>query len=100
MRYSKDLIVAVKYLYEKGFRSSEIARRLGVSPFTVRNVISILKKGPKVKEFVWKDRAGNKVVLRVPENIYNVLEYLRGKRIVKYTREILGIAMPTILFMR
>jgi len=77
MRYSEELIKAVKYLYEKGFKSTEIAKRLDTSPFTVRNVISILNKKPKMKEFVWINQAKTiKIILRVPENIYRALERL------------------------
>jgi len=79
VRSSEDLIAAVKYLYEKDFRTSEIARRLDVSPFTVRNVISILKKKPKMKEFVWESVLGSKIIIRAPENVYNTLMFLDKK---------------------
>jgi len=49
MGYSEDLVKAVKYLYEKGLKTTEIAKRLDVSPFTVRNIISILNRRSKVK---------------------------------------------------
>ena len=43
--YSEDTIVAVKYLVEKGItRSSEIARRLDISPFTANNIKRILRE--------------------------------------------------------
>lgn len=45
MSYSEELIAAVKLLLRKGItRSTEIARRLEVSPFTVRNVKKILRE--------------------------------------------------------
>ncbi|MHC1628070.1 MAG: transposase [Candidatus Nezhaarchaeales archaeon] len=89
MRYSEELIAAVKYLYERGFRSSEIAKRLDVSPFTIRNIISLLNKKPKMKEFIWVARSGNGVVIKAPENVHDVLERLREKVILW---EIIGIA--------
>ena len=46
--YNEDLIHAVKYLSEKGYRTTEIARRLNVSPFTVRNIKQyVLRKREK-----------------------------------------------------
>lgn len=43
--YHDDLIKAVEYLMRKGVtRSGEIARRLGISPFTVRNIKYLLRK--------------------------------------------------------
>jgi len=46
-RYSEELVHAVKYLSEKGLNSGEIARRLGISPFTVRNIKYMLRKREK-----------------------------------------------------
>lgn len=45
MRYSEDVIAAVKYLIlKKGVtRSTEIAQRLGISPYTARNIKKILR---------------------------------------------------------
>ena len=44
-RYREELIVAVEYLMRRGItRSGEIAKRLGLSPFTVRNIKLILKR--------------------------------------------------------
>ena len=43
--YHDDLIKAVEYLMRKGVtRSGEIARRLGISPFTVRNIKYLLRR--------------------------------------------------------
>ena len=43
--YSEDTIAAVKYLVGKGItRSSEIARRLDISPFTANNIKRILRE--------------------------------------------------------
>jgi len=43
--YSEELIVAVDYLMKRGItRCGEIAKRLNVSPFTVRNIKRILRK--------------------------------------------------------
>ena len=43
--YPEDVIIAVKYLMEKGItRSTEIAERLDLSPYTVRNIKRILRK--------------------------------------------------------
>lgn len=44
IKYSEDLIMAVKYLIKKGFNSREIADRLGISPYTVRNIKRILRE--------------------------------------------------------
>ena len=44
-RYREELIMAVSYLINRGItRSGEIAKRLDVSPYTVRNIKSILKR--------------------------------------------------------
>jgi len=43
--YPEDVIIAVKYLMEKGItRSTEIAERLDLSPYTVRNIKKILRE--------------------------------------------------------
>ena len=48
--YSEELVAAVKYLMGKGItRSTEIARRLGISPFTVRNIKYRLQKQKEEK---------------------------------------------------
>lgn len=44
-RYPEELVIAVKWLLYKGVtRSTDIARRLEVSPYTVSNVKRILRK--------------------------------------------------------
>jgi len=43
--YPEELIIAVKWLLHKGVtRSSDIARRLEVSPYTVNNIKTLLRK--------------------------------------------------------
>ncbi|RLG23145.1 hypothetical protein DRN85_09880 [Methanosarcinales archaeon] len=43
--YPEELITAVKWLIYKGVtRSSDIARRLEVSPYTVNNIKTLLRK--------------------------------------------------------
>jgi len=42
--FPEDLIMAVKYLLEKGFNSREVADRLEISPYTVRSIKRILRK--------------------------------------------------------
>lgn len=43
--YPEELITAVKWLIHKGVtRSSDIARRLEVSPYTVSNIKTLLRK--------------------------------------------------------
>ncbi|RLF08531.1 MAG: hypothetical protein DRJ60_00270 [Thermoprotei archaeon] len=51
-KYREELIAAVEYLmkYRGITRNSEIARRLNVSPFTVRNIKQILKRRKARKE--------------------------------------------------
>lgn len=44
IKYPEDLIMAVKYLLEKGFNSREVADRLEISPYTVRNIKRVLRK--------------------------------------------------------
>jgi len=44
-RCAKELVAAVKWLLHKGVtRSTEIARRLEVSPFTINNIKQMLRK--------------------------------------------------------
>ena len=44
-KYSDELIAAVEYLLKQGVtRSTEIAERLGISPFTARNIKSLLRR--------------------------------------------------------
>jgi len=43
--YAPDLIAAVLYLSRKGMKRSEIAKRLDVSPFTVRNILGLVRRG-------------------------------------------------------
>lgn len=43
--YPEELIIAVKWLLHKGItRSGDIARRLEVSPYTVNNIKTLLRK--------------------------------------------------------
>ena len=45
MAYSEELIAAVRYLMSRGIvKTTEIARRLDVSPYTVRNIKQMLKE--------------------------------------------------------
>jgi len=44
IKYSEDLVMTVKYLARKGLNSGKIADILGISPYTVRNIKSILRK--------------------------------------------------------
>jgi len=49
--YSEETIIAVKYLIDKGItRSGEIARRLKLSPYTVRNIKKILRERGLLKD--------------------------------------------------
>jgi len=50
LRYSESLIMAVKYLLEKGFNTREISRRLDVSPNTVRTIKYLLRKQKILKK--------------------------------------------------
>ena len=55
--YSEELITAVKWLLHKGItRSGDIARRLEVSPYTVRNIKTILRKRGEYPEVEPKRR--------------------------------------------
>ena len=50
-RYSDELIAAVEYLLKRGVtRSNEIAERLGISPFTVRNIKTLLNRKKATEE--------------------------------------------------
>jgi len=43
--YPEELIIAVKWLLHKGItRSGDIARRLEVSPYTIQNIKTLLRK--------------------------------------------------------
>lgn len=44
IKYSEELIMAVKYLLNKGLNSRQVADRLEISPYTVRNIKRILRK--------------------------------------------------------
>jgi len=48
--YPEDLIMAVKYLVEKGFNSRQIAERLDISPYTARNIKVILRRRGLIKD--------------------------------------------------
>ena len=49
--YDERLIRAVEYLIERGItKSTEIAKRLGISPWTVRNIKYILRKMKEEKK--------------------------------------------------
>jgi len=49
--YPEDAIIAVKYLIKKGItKTNEIAKRLGLSPNTVRNIKVILRKREREKQ--------------------------------------------------
>ncbi|RLE47844.1 MAG: hypothetical protein DRJ18_02750 [Candidatus Methanomethylicota archaeon] len=51
--YPEDAIIAVKYLIKKGItRTNEIAKRLNLSPFTVRNIKQILMRREKAKRII------------------------------------------------
>jgi len=68
-RYREELIAAVEYLMKRGIkRSGEIAKRLGVSPFTVRNIKLILKRR-KAREEKEKEKAKSKKSKDVIEEI-------------------------------
>jgi len=43
-KYPEDLIMSVRYLTRKGLNARKIADRLGISPFTVRNIKRILRE--------------------------------------------------------
>ena len=50
-KYSDELIAAVEYLLKQGItRSTEIAERLGISPFTARNIKTLLRRKKAVEE--------------------------------------------------
>lgn len=67
-KYRPELIAAVEYLMKRGItRSGEIAKRLGVSPFTVRNIKIILKRKQREKEE--KEKAKSKKSKDVIEEI-------------------------------
>lgn len=56
--YHEDLIMAVKYLYDKGItKSSEIAKRLDLSPYTVRNIKKILRERGLITPEGWEEAA-------------------------------------------
>jgi len=56
-KYSEDLIIAVRWLLHKGVtRSSDIARRLEVSPYTIRNIKRVLKQRGEFPEEAEKGR--------------------------------------------
>lgn len=45
MKYDTRLVNAVEYLLEKGItKSSEIAKRLNISPYTARNIKKLLRE--------------------------------------------------------
>jgi len=57
-RYREDLIKAVEFLMRRGItRSGEIARRLGISPFTVRNIKLILRRRKAREEKKEKEKS-------------------------------------------
>jgi len=42
-RYDKDLVAAVRYLMKKGYTTTEIAKRLDISSFTVINIKKMIR---------------------------------------------------------
>lgn len=62
-KYRPELVAAVEYLLSKGItRSGEIAKRLGVSPFTVRNIKAILRRKQREKEEKAKSKKSKDVI--------------------------------------
>ncbi|MBW2674860.1 MAG: hypothetical protein JRD89_15840, partial [Deltaproteobacteria bacterium] len=58
--FTEETINAVKYLMQKGVtKSTEIGRRLGLSPFTVQTIMRIIRNYPDIIE-----KGGEKVVIK------------------------------------
>jgi len=62
IKYPEDLIMAVKYLLEKGFNSREVADRLEISPYTVRGIKRVLRERGLLEAEEAKPRASRKAV--------------------------------------
>jgi len=72
--YNENLIAAVEYLMKRGItRSGEIAKRLGISPFTVRNIKAILGRRKKENG---KERKEEKAMKKKK----SLIETLRARR--------------------
>ena len=80
-KYRPQLVAAVEYLLSKGItRSGEIAKRLGVSPFTVRNIKIILKRRQQEKEEKGKEKAKVKKPKDVTDEILEILSDAISKK--------------------
>ena len=74
--YPEDVMVAVKYLVEKGVtKSTEIAKRLGVSPYTARNIKKLLRRRGllKVEEPALAKVATTKAKSKKPRDIIEAI---------------------------
>lgn len=89
--YPEDLIIAVRWLLHKNvIKSSEIARRLEVSPFTVSKIKSILRKrGEFPKPGEKKRRVKKKLT---PEERRKKKELKEWERKTKF-EEIFGVEL-------
>jgi len=72
-KYPEDLVIAVKYLARKGLNTREIADRLGISPYTARNIKKILRDRGLLKTEEPKKAAAEK-----PKSIIDVLRERRS----------------------
>jgi len=73
IKYSEDLVMAVKYLIGKGLNSRKIAERLGISPYTVRSIKRILRKRGLLKS----EKSKN---VREENKPKNIIEFLKERR--------------------
>ena len=62
-KYREELIAAVEYLMQRGItRSGEIAKRLGLSPFTVRNIKDIIRRRKRREEEKTKSKKSKDII--------------------------------------
>jgi len=79
--YSETLVQAVKWLIMCGItRSGEIAKRLEVSPFTVRNIKVLLRKRGELPEPGSRGRRRRKPASKKVERERNVPPFLKKRR--------------------
>ena len=64
--YSEELIIAVEYLMRRGItRTREIARVLRISPFTVRNIKTILNRRKREEKARKEKKKEKKMLIEV-----------------------------------
>jgi len=77
INYPEDLVMAVKYLIEKGFNSREVAERLDISPYTVRSIKYVLRKRGLLETEEEREKVARKTAV-VKAKSKNVLSKILG----------------------